>query len=397
MASRFSPRKSDSRVAREHATALLEDGARIEKPSDELIAAAEQLHEQGLIDFSIREYVNCSEPRDRDFPPRNRHCQGRIFLEEGRDEDGDEIRCPKCERPVRPYSLGKLRHRLLQTTVRQAGAIAWMCRRLEKMSTDVRDLGDGALHVGGFGDLGVVVCVVDADGRVDTRFNTRDYAATNPVLYVTINPRVPDGRLLKDEWIRRAALVDLIVGDADLRKLLSDLAASPRPMSVCKADIPVYAKGHVLIQPEEKPRPERVFCIELHDNVVLIDGEIVVNPQAGPRLTLFRILWKQFLEDLSKGLPAHEFNALNMRRLLKLMEDQGRRYDDETSLRKVINNLQSDIETVVKRKLGRPIGREDIVQTCRMTSQADTAAGYRLNPFSVAIRPPRSRQNADLS
>jgi len=390
MASRSSQRKSDSRVAREHAMALLEDGARIEKFSDELLAAAERLREDGLIDFSIHEYVNCSEPRDRDFPPRNRHCQGRILLEEGQDEDGDEIRCPKCERPVRPYSLDKLRHRLLRTTVRQAGVLAWIRGRLEELSRDVRDLG-GAMHVGGFGDLGVIVCVVDADGRADNRFNTRDYAATNPVLYVTINPRVPDGRFLQDEWIRRVALVDLVVGDADLSKLLSDLAASPRPTSICKTDIPVYAKGHVLIQPEEKPHPERVFCVELHNNVVLVDGEIVINPQAGPRLKLFRILWKQFLEDLSEGLPAEEFNAMSVRQLVELMADAGHRYDDETSLRKVINNLQSDIETAVKRKLGKAIDREDIVQTCRMTSQSDPSAGYRLNPFSVAIRPPRPR------
>lgn len=389
MVSRSSLRKNASRVARDHAAALLEDGARIEKPSDELLTVAERLRDQGLIDFSIREYVNCSEPRDGDFPPRNRHCPGRIFLEEGQDEDGDEIRCPRCERPVRPYSLGKLRHRLLQTTVHQAGAIAWIRGRLEKLSTDVRDLGEGAFHVGGFGDLGVIVCVVDADGRADSRFNTRDYAATNPICYVTINPRAPEGRFLKDEWVCRAALVDLVTGAAELRKLLVDLAGSPAPKFVGKADIPVYAKGHVLIQPEEQPHPQRVFNVELCDDVVRVDGEIVVNPQAGPRLKLFRILWKQFVEDISKGRSPDDFAALNMRRLLKLMEDEGHRYDDETLLRKVINNLQTDMETAVKRKLGKPISREDIVQTCRMTSQSDTSAGYRLNPFSVAIRPPQ--------
>ncbi len=391
MASRSSRRKSDSRIAREQATALLEDGARLEQPGDELLAAADRLRNQGLIDFSIREYVHCSEPRDRDFPPRNRHCQGRILLEDGQDEDGDEIRCPKCERPVRPYSLGKLRHRLLQTTVRQAGAVAWIRQRLEELSTDVRDLGGGALRVGGFGDLGVIVCVVDADGRADSRFNTRDYAATNPICYITITANVPDGRFLKDEWIRRVGLAELVADDVDLGKTLTELAAAAPPTSISKADIPVYAKGHILIQPEQEPHRGRLFCVELCDDVVRVDGEIVVNPQAGPRLKLFRILWRQFVEDTSNGLPAHSFNALSFRRLLDMMEKEGHRYDDEGSLRKVINNLQSDIETAVKRKLGKPIDREDVVQTCRMNKQSDTSAGYRLNPFSVAIRPPQAR------
>lgn len=391
MASRSSQRRNASRITREHATALLEDGARIENPADDVLAAATALQGMGLIQFRAREYVKCVEPRDRDFPPRNRHCPGDIYLEEGQDEDGDEICCPKCQRPVRPFSLKKLRHHCLQTTVSQTGAVTWIRSRLEEVATSVRDLGDGAFHADGFGELGVVVCIVDADGRADGHFNTRDYAATNKVCYITLNPRVAEARLLKDDWLCRTSLVDLVTETTNLQQLLSELGSASRPNSLARVDIPVYAKGHVLTQPEEAPHPSRLFCVELQDNSVLIDGEIVVNPQAGPRLMLFRILWRQHLQDLSQGLPAESFTALSMRRLLKLMEEEGHRYADETSLRKVINNLQSDIETTVKRKLGKAISREDVVQTCRMTSQADTTGGYRLNPVSVAIRASQAR------
>lgn len=391
MASRSSRQKNASRVTREHAAALLEDGARIENPTDELVAAAESLKAIGMISVRLREYVKCVEPRDHDFPPRDRNCQGNIYLEEGQDEDGDEICCPKCQRAVRPHALKKLRHQCLQTTVLQEGAIAWIRARLEEASSSVRDLGDSAFHVSDFGDLGVVVCIVDVDGQGDNRFNVRDYAATNPICYITINPRAAEARFLKDAWLCRASLVDLVSDTVNLQKLLADLGEAGRPDAVGKADIPVFAQGHVLIQPEEKPNAGRLFCVEVHDNSVLIDGQTVINPQAGPRLKLFRILWKQHLDDLSKGIPAESFTALSMRRLLKLMEDDGHRYADETSLRKVINNLQSDIETAVKRKLGKPISREDVVQTCRMTSQSDSSGGYRLNPVSVAIRAPQTR------
>lgn len=391
MASRSSRQRSDSPVAPEHVAALLEDGARMEEPAAELVAAAEQMRGQGLIEFTVREYVLCVDPRDRDFPPKNRHCQGRVFLEDGQDEDGDEIRCSGCERPIRPYSLGKHRHRLLQVGVCQPGVLAWIRGRLEEVSTAVRDLGDNAFHVGGFGDLGLVVCVADADGPADSRYNTRGFAGTNPTCYITVNPRVPEGRFLRDTWVCRAALADLLTGKADLRKVLTDLAASPAPPSLANADLPVYAKGHVLVQPELKPRPARLFVVELCDDLVRIDGEIVINRQAGARLILFRILWRQFLEDVSKGLAPARFGALSLRRLRELMAEEDHPYSDEMSLRKVINNLQSDIETTVKRKLGKPIGREDIVETCRMTSQADTSGGYRLNPVSVAIRPAQTR------
>jgi hypothetical protein len=45
----------------------------------------------------------------------------------------------------------------------------------------------------------------------------------------------------------------------------------------------------------------------------------------------------------------------------------------------------------IKRKLGVPISREDIVQTCHMKGQSDTSGGYRINPFSVAVRPLRAQ------
>lgn len=391
MASRSSQPKNASRVTHEHANALLEDGARIEEPTDDVIAAAERLRVEGLIDFSLREYVKCVEPRDVDFPPRNRHCQGRIVMHDGMDEDGDEVRCPQCERPVRAVRFNKLRHKLLEVSVRQLGALTWLRSQLERISTNVVDLGNGAFHVGGFGSVGVTVCVADLDGPADSKYNARDYAATNPVCYVTINPKVPEGRFLKDGCVCRAALVDLVAGVVDLRALLTRLVETSPPTSLSKVDVPVYAKGHVLIQPVAAPHPQRVFYVEVCNDVLRVNDEVVVNPQGKARLALFRILLKQFIDDMTLGLSPEDFTAINIRQLCRLMKKAQYPQSDETAMRRMINNLQSDIETAVKRGLGLPIDREDIVQTCRMTSQADTSGGYRINPFSVAIRPSQKR------
>ncbi len=363
---------------------------RVETPPDDLLAAAEHLRGCGLISFGVREYVQCVEPRDADFPPRNRTCQGRIFLADGQDEDADEIRCPQCERPVRPYSLNKRRQRVVQTAVSQAGAIAWIRDRLSEISSNVVDLGNSAFRVDGFGSLGVIVCVADADGPAASRANSATFAATNAVCYITLNPRAPEGRFLQDEWVCRVSLADLVCGEADLRRALTDLAAAPPVASMNRVDSPVYAKGHVPILTEVKPKTKRVFFVELGDDVVRINGEVVINPQAGPRLALFRLLWEQFVTDLSKGTPATDFTTFSVKKLMTAMKAAGHVYGDEGSLRKLINNLQSDIETAVKRKLGTPISREDVVETCRMEGQSDASGGYRLNPVSVAIRPFRS-------
>lgn len=389
MPSRSSPPKSGLPVSREHAALLLEDGARIESPPDALIAAAEHLRGCGLIDFRVSEYVLCVEPRDADFPPRNRNCAGRITLEDGQDEDGNEIRCPACDRAVRPYALNKRRQRVVQTSRSQPGVLSWVRARLEEVASAVTDVDGGAFRAEGFGALGVLMCVVDADGPA-SRANSARFAATNHVCYVTMNSQVSDGRFLPDKWVCRLSLADLVSGSVDLRQVLTDLAAAPQPTSISTADPQVYAKGHVPVITEVKPKARRLFVVELGDNVVRVNGEVVVNTQAKPRLALFKLLWEQFVTDLSKGTPAADFTAFSVKKLMTAMKAAGHVYGDEGSLRKLINNLQSDIETAVKRKLGTPISREDVVETCRMEGQSDASGGYRLNPVSVAIRPFRA-------
>jgi len=133
----------------------------------------------------------------------------------------------------------------------------------------------------------------------------------------------------------------------------------------------------------------------MDEKVVRINGEIVVHPQATQRRALIRILCRQFLEDLAEGITAKEFRTASIKQLLGLMEEEtGERYDDEGSLRKLVNNTQADIEKAVKRhpKLGLPIGREDVIQTCRWKGLEGGDYGYRLNPTTVAVRPPQPAQ-----
>jgi hypothetical protein len=393
MASRSSRRKNDTSVASEHAQVLLEDGRKVQSPSDDLVAAADALRSVGLIEFEQSEYVVCAEAQDRDFAYSNRTCNGRIYLRDSFDEDADDYRCPKCERVVLPHRSGKLRRPEMRISVCQDGVLAWLKDKLTAIDSGTTDLGGGAFQMPGLGQTGVNVYVVDLDGPGDHRFNDRDRAATEPTCFIAINPRAFEGRFVSDEWIVRASLADVVSGKTDLKPLLEGLGEQDPPTTARKATIPVYAKGHVLNQPVEKPHPDRLFVVTVNDKTVTIAGETVIHPQGKRRREVFGILWRRFLEDLLDELPPEEFRAATIAGILNELDaDIGgdeQAYDDPDSLRKLINNMQADIEKALKSKIGLPISREDVIQTVRPDGQADGDHGYRINPISVAARPSR--------
>ena len=122
--------------------------------------------------------------------------------------------------------------------------------------------------------------------------------------------------------------------------------------------------------------------------VVRIEGVKVVAEQAGLRFAIFELLWRDFLAHLLDGASLDTFPARPISHITREMERRTeRQYPDETTVRRAVNRLQADIEETVKKRLGLPIDRDDIVQTVRWSAQADENFGYRINPFTVAARP----------
>ena len=387
MASRSSRRKSGSNVSAEEAARLLRDGAVVKGPTPALLQAAKRIEKAGLIEACVREYVLCAEPQDADFPPRNRHCRGRIYLKDGLDESGYEYRCPECERPVFPGRHRKRRHKELHTRVSRQGVEAYVSAQLTKLKADVKKIGEGVFRVD-IGDMGVVVCI--ADYCTEEKFLTRDWAATHPTCYIVVNPKGFEERFLEEDWLRRVSLADVVSGPADLENILREQAASGPPPSVKNVSVPVYTKGPapIVIEPLQPSREGRRFVVETGPNVVRVEGEIVIAPQAGTRFHIFHILWDSFLDDLKQTLPPEQHGLINIKDLIRELESRTGKYvEDETTIRRAVNRLQADIETAVKRKTGLPIDREDIIQTCRWKGQGEGDYGYRINPFTVAARP----------
>jgi len=385
MASKSSRRKSGSSNNLDDCARLLCDGFAVDEPPEALVAASEHLRTLGLVEIQWKEYVCCADPQDGDFPPKNRYCRGRIYLDDALDEAGHDLRCPECERPVFPYQYRKRRHREMRTAVSAQGVLAYVPGRLQESAENVREIAAGTYRAEMNG-RDVTVCVVDYCG--DEKYLARDWARTNPTCYIVVNSKHGDEKFLDEAWVARVSLAQVVCGEVDFKKQLHEVAAAGPPQALRNASIAVYARGAPpIVEPVAPTQLKRRFVLECGPNTVRVEGEVVVAPQAGTRFDVFHILWRQFLEDLKAGSPPANFRALSVNDLDSRLQEEGTRHDDVTTIRRAINRLQDDIATALRKRLGLPIDRENIVQTCRSRGQEDKDYGYRINPFTVAARP----------
>ena len=387
MASRSCPPKSGLSNLRDEVIRLLREGGTVTAPSERMRDAAEQLRKLGLITTQYREFVLCANPQDRDFPPKNRSCAGRIYLQEGLDEPGHDYRCPECERPVFPTRYGKRKSCELRVALDREGILKFVNDQLSKTGAQVKVLATGVFHVAG-SDLGIIVCVVDF--CTEQKYLAQTWAAHHPTCYIAIGKRATEERFLSEEWLVRFCLGDMLCGTVDICETVRSLASAKGTRTVLNASLPIYSPGPMpaICEPLEPAHVDRRFVVEVGEKTVKVEGETVIAAQAGPRLRIFKILWGQLLIDMTTELRPSDYHAINLNDIVKRLDEKtGTHTEDATSVRRIINNLQSDIEAAVKKKLGLPIGREDIVQTCKWKGQTDDNHGYRLNPFTVAARP----------
>ena len=156
------------------------------------------------------------------------------------------------------------------------------------------------------------------------------------------------------------------------------------------ASLPIYSKTvlPIAVQPPSSSTPARRFIVECGDKTVKIESERVVAPQAGMRYDIFRVLWERFLEDMKNGVSPDKYRPIAIQDLMDAVGGRQNKYlEDANTVRRAINRLQGDMETIVKKRLGLPIDRHDIVETLPWKGVGETEYGYRLNPNTVIVRP----------
>ena len=370
-----------SSTPRDDIAQLLRHGMTISDPGPEFIAAATQLEQLGLIKVEMEYFVRCVDPKDSDYLDSDQRCAGLIYVPENVEESIDDFCCLECDRWVFPAEDKKQIHQELRSAVLEVGVDAYLQSLLITAGLRAKKVCDGVLRVD-VEPLGVFLCV--AEHCPEPKFLLRDWPAAQPTCYVLVNERLAENRFLNEEWLQRVYLADLVCGGTDLSEVIDRTAKSSPPAQLPHVVPEVY--GPVPIQTPAIPQPPRRFSVALGDNSVWVEGLQVIGSHAGPRLEIFRVLWQSYLEDLLRGTPPEDFQSRSLQAIVQLLEPRlGKGYPDETTVRRMINRLQTDIETTIKRELGLPINREDIVQTCAWKGQGGDDHGYRLNPFRVFV------------
>ncbi|MGN7612742.1 hypothetical protein ACQZV8_11735 [Magnetococcales bacterium HHB-1] len=384
MASPSSPRKSASNRQQEHIEQLLQDGVILPSPNKSLLKAAEKLEKLGLISPEQTEYVLCSNPQDADFPPPNRECLGKIDISDDLDED--DCFCSDCGRAVFPLSDEKQRFSELRVRINRSGVLTYVESALQGTGAEVQMVQEGVFRVAN-SPFGTWLCLVDF--CKDDQYLTRERAVQMPIGYLAINAKDLERRFLCEEWLKIHSLAEVISGAVNISDWMTEISTPMPPPMVMNTATPIYSRNVLPItaQPPSTNTPERRFVVECGSNVVRIENEQVMAPQSGMRYQIFMVLWERFLEDMKETVVSDAFRPFS---IYDLMDEVGKRQDkyleDETSFRRNINRLQTDLEKTIKKRLGLPIDRTDIIETCSAHG-GNREHGYRLNPRTVIARP----------
>ena len=343
------------------------------------------LSAHGLANIHRREFVLCANSKDWDFPPWVRDCPGHILLRDGADEAGHEYRCPECNRPVFPDGGRKQRFAKCRVAIRKEGVMRFLSRLLSSAKLDHRRKCEGVLEVET--DKGhTTLCVVDY--CTNDQVLAREWAMINPTLYITVGPKEQDW-LLAEGWLKHLPLADVVSEGTDLAAAMLDTAATGRPSNIGAASIPVYTKGArpIHFKPIEAVHADRRFAVSVGPDTVVIDEVTVIHKQARARMTVFRILWKKFLDDMKNGYVVNNMPPMTIHEIAdEVAEETKKEVEDVETIRRAVNRLQSDIEDSIKRNTGAPIGSGDIIQTIPRQGKDDPDSGYRINPISVMAR-----------
>lgn len=362
---------------------LLQTKAGIEPVSPELLAAAEQLRELGLIRFDRRMYVRCAFTEDRDFSYTNRTCTERIFLSPNLDENNRDYRCPECGREVFPDRHKKRRFEELRVKVLDDGVADYVRAQLNgDASVEPVDGVPFAWRVKR-GVTGVYICIADFCDH--QQIMSIQWAQQNPTCYVAVNPRALE-RFGPVDWLYTVSLADIIRGKADLQAAVDALASATEPKHMPALATPAYSKAahrpEAVVQPYETAT--HLFVLELGGKTASINGIEVLAAQAHAAHAVLRQLAKAYLEDVLAGVPLEDYCCQTPAEIADDLQRKGKKQDaiDQEQVRRTINRLQESIEQKL-RQAGIATERDSVIQVSPNTAKE----GYRLNPLKVAIRP----------
>lgn len=359
---------------------LLSSGSSWVNPSGSHIKAAKYLSNLGLIRIQEKHYIICAHKEDRlDWPNVvDPNCDNEIFIDENFDEVCDNIICENCNRDIFPNSDQKQRFHLLSVYLNPEKIIDWFESQLSNPNFMWQKVEKGIYYVGGWGNI---VNIIILDFCTDETFLTIDKLRIHPTILIVLKRNIPDIPL--DLFI--VQMVDLFCQRKALIEVFQEAIKRGIPKLIPNTSMQVLPASYISLKRIEHAKERKLLELRLVEGTLHVNDIEVVSEKAVACINIVQTLFGQFLDDCKKGLPPEKYTLLSIKEIGKRL-DLSQEADLEQKIRRPLNKMQERIKSILARKLGLNIERDDVIQTVGWPGSSSKGNGYRINPFTLVIK-----------
>lgn len=285
--------------------------------------------------------------------------------------------CEDCCRYILPNTHQKKRFHLLSTDLDLKKIVDWFENLLRISQLIWRKAAEGVYHVS---SQDSIVNLVVLDFCTDAVHLTIDKLRIQPTVLITVRENVPDLPIA----LPVVKMTDLFCECRTLDEVLFEAVEKGIPKLIFNASQQILP---IVPLRETKPElPKQPLQLQFTGGVVYINNIEVVNKRAKLCISIFDVLFQQFLHDFSNDVPKEEHKPLSIEKIADLLNFHSEITDLEQQIRNPINKMQRTMKEKLANQLGLSIKRDDVIQTIGWPELACKEYGYRLNPFTLVLK-----------
>lgn len=345
-------------------------------PSKAYLETALWLSDLSFVKLKEVDFVICSRIEDHlDWP----HvfypdCNNEIPISRDFDEECDDMICEDCCRYILPNTHQKQRFHLLSTNLNLEKIASWFEDLLSSSKLIWRRAAEGVYHIS---SQGSIVSVIILDLCTDAVHLTVDKLRIQPTILITVRENIPNLPLV----LPIVKMSDLFCEHKTLNEILCEAAIPELIANVSTQIFPIISLKEV------KPKlPKKVLQLKFSHGVVYINDIEVVNKRATLCISIFSVLFKQFLNDFENDVPLEKHIPLSIEKIADRLTFHSEITDLEQQIRYPLNKMQRTIKEKLANQLGLNIKRDDVIQTIGWPELTCKEHGYRLNPFTLVLK-----------
>lgn len=118
--------------------------------------------------------------------------------------------------------------------------------------------------------------------------------------------------------------------------------------------------------------------LHIINNEIYINNIKIIGKYAVSRLNVMHVLLAQFLQDFKNGLPAEEYQFLNINQLAERLDFNSAIHNLEHKIRRPLNRIMKTIKEELFEEL-------NIIEIAGWPGYSNKEHGYRLNPFILSL------------